>query len=80
PLLIEIGTGLRETVLDRLVERGMVRRERKKVLGLFPATSLSAADTRHKEALLERVRAVLVDEEEPDGRTAALIGLLSASG
>ncbi|MET7410518.1 MULTISPECIES: GOLPH3/VPS74 family protein [Streptomyces] len=79
-LLIEIGTGLREAVLDRLVERGMVRRERKKVLGLFPTTSLSAADTRHKQAVLERVRAVLVDEEEPDARTAALIGLLSASG
>ncbi|RDD84343.1 GPP34 family phosphoprotein [Streptomyces parvulus] len=79
-LLIEIGTGLRGTVLDRLVERGMVLRERKKRLGLFTTTSLSIGDAGHKKALLEKVRAVLVDDAEPDTRTAALIGLLSASG
>ncbi|MFD3374199.1 MULTISPECIES: GPP34 family phosphoprotein [unclassified Streptomyces] len=79
-LLIEIGTGLRETVLDRLVERGMLRRESKKTLGVFRSTSTTAADTRHKQALMERVRAVLVYGEEPDARTAAVIGLLSASG
>ncbi|MEV0774803.1 GPP34 family phosphoprotein [Streptomyces sp. NPDC050433] len=79
-LLIEIGTGLRETVLDRLVERGMLRRETKKTLGLFRTTATTAADTGHKKALVERVRAVLVDGAEPDARTAALVGLLSASG
>lgn len=79
-LLIEIGTGLRETVLDRLVERGMLRRESKKTLGVFRSTSTTAADTGHKEALMEKVRAVLVYGEEPDARTAAVIGLLSASG
>ncbi|QQM38567.1 GOLPH3/VPS74 family protein [Streptomyces liliifuscus] len=79
-LLIEIGTGLRETVLDRLVERGMLRRESKKTLGVFRSTSTMAADTGHKEALMEKVRAVLVYGEEPDARTAAVIGLLSASG
>ncbi|MFE3143954.1 GPP34 family phosphoprotein [Streptomyces scopuliridis] len=79
-LLIEIGTGMRETVLDRLVERGMVRREHKKRLGFIPTTSLSIGDARHKKALVERVRAVLVDGAEPDARTAAVTGLLSASG
>ncbi|MEU9955056.1 GPP34 family phosphoprotein [Streptomyces sp. NPDC050982] len=79
-LLIEIGTGLRETVLDRLVERGMLRRETKKTLGVFRSTSTTAADTGHKKALMEKVRAVLVYGEEPDARTAAVIGLLSASG
>ncbi|MFC8668295.1 GPP34 family phosphoprotein [Streptomyces sp. NPDC057199] len=79
-LLIEIGTGLRETVLDRLVERGMLRRESKKTLGVFRSTSTTAADTGHKETLMEKVRAVLVYGEEPDARTAAVIGLLSASG
>lgn len=79
-LLIEIGTGLRETVLDRLVERGMLRRETKKRLGLFRSTATTAADTGHKKALVEKVRAVLIDGAEPDVRTVALIGLLSASG
>lgn len=79
-LLIETGTGLHETVLDRLVERGMLRRESKRTLGVFRSTSTTAADTRHKKALMEKVRAVLVYGEEPDARTATVIGLLSASG
>lgn len=79
-LLIEIGTGMRETVLDRLVERGMLRQETRKTLGLFRTTSTTVADTGYKNALVEKVRAVLVDGAEPDDRTAALTGLLSASG
>ncbi|MDX3605208.1 GPP34 family phosphoprotein [Streptomyces sp. FL06-04B] len=81
-LLIEIGTGAgkRETVLDRLVERGVLRQETKKTLGVFRTTSTTVADTGYKKALVERVRAVLVDGAEPDDRTAALAGLLSASG
>ncbi|MFJ2770725.1 GPP34 family phosphoprotein [Streptomyces sp. NPDC087300] len=79
-LLVSIGADLRGTVLDRLVERGMLHRESKKRLGMFRTASITAADTRHKEALVAGVRAVLVDGEEPDARTAALIGLLSASG
>ncbi|EGX54816.1 hypothetical protein SZN_36047 [Streptomyces zinciresistens K42] len=79
-LLVEIGTGLRETVLDRLVERGLVRRERRTTLGVFRTTAWRAADTGHKESLVAEVRAALVDGVEPDTRTAALIGLLSASG
>ncbi|KND28420.1 GPP34 family phosphoprotein [Streptomyces anulatus] len=79
-LLIEIGTGMRETVLDRLVERGMLRQETKKTLGLFRTTSTTVADTEYKKALVEKVRAVLIDGVEPDARTAALVGLLSASG
>lgn len=79
-VLAEIGTGLRETVLDRLAERGTLRRESRKWLGVFPTTSTRIADTAHKKALVEKVRAVLVDEAEPDARTAALVGLLSASG
>ncbi|MFJ8404300.1 GPP34 family phosphoprotein [Streptomyces microflavus] len=79
-LLIEIGTGLREPVFDRLVERGTLRRETKKTLGLFRTTSTTIADTAYKKALLGQVRAVLIDGAEPDARTASLIGLLSASG
>ncbi|MFF2858523.1 GPP34 family phosphoprotein [Streptomyces rubiginosohelvolus] len=81
-LLIEIGTGVgkREAVLDRLVERGVLRQETKKTLGLFRTTSISVADTGYKKALVEKVRSVLVDGAEPDDRTAALAGLLSASG
>ncbi|RMB80634.1 GPP34 family phosphoprotein [Streptomyces shenzhenensis] len=79
-LLVEIGGELRGTVLDRLVERGMVSRERKRRLGLFHTTSLSVANTRHRAEVLREVRAALVDGRTPGDRTAVLIGLISASG
>ncbi|MEU6676236.1 GPP34 family phosphoprotein [Streptomyces sp. NPDC046925] len=79
-LLAEIGTGLRPVVLERLVERGMLRQEKKKWLGVIPSTSTTVANTAYKKALVEEVRAVLLDDAEPDARTAALVGLLSASG
>jgi len=79
-LLIDIGSSLRGEVLDRLVERGFIRREKKKVLGVFPTTRMPAQRPEYEGRLLERVRSVLVDGAEPDARTGALAALLSASG
>lgn len=79
-LLITIGTPLREPIIDRLIERGHLHRETKKVLGLFTATKLPAAGDGYEAALLARVRGVLVDGSTPDPRTGVLIALLSASG
>lgn len=79
-LLLQIGGSLWGDVVDRLVDRGLVRRESRKVLGVFPATRLPAADGRREQEVRERIRAVLVDGAEPDTRTAALTALLSASG
>lgn len=79
-LLIEIGASLAAPVIDRLLERGLVRRESKRVLRIFRTSTLPANDTGHEAALLERVRAVLEDGAPPDERTAAVIALLSSSG
>ncbi|MFD5827119.1 GPP34 family phosphoprotein [Lentzea sp. NPDC060358] len=78
--LLKIGAPVWKDVVERLVGKGMVRREEKRVLGLFRTTSLPAADTRREEEVRDRIRAVLVDGVEPDPRTAALTALLSASG
>ncbi len=78
-VLAAIGPRLREPVLDRLVERGDLLREEKKVLGFIPSERLSLAMDR-RAGLIGRVRAVLTDGEEPDTRTAAIVALLSASG
>lgn len=78
-VLAAIGPNLRAPVLDRLVERGDVARERGRMLGIFPATKLSLGSDR-RAGLIQKVRAVLVDGETPDVRTAASIALLSASG
>jgi hypothetical protein len=80
PLLLGIGGGLRVPVMERLVERGLIRREKKRVLGLFPVTLAPANDTGYEAELRRTVCAVLADGESPDTRTAAVIALLSASG
>lgn len=79
-VLLEVGLELEPQVRDRLVERGLLRRERSKVLGFIPVTRTPAQNLPYEAALLERVRAVLEDGVIPDPRTAALTAVLSASG
>lgn len=78
--LAEVGPRLREPVLDRLVERGHIVRERRKALGLIPTTALVDGGTPRRAQLVDAVRPVLADGAEPDPRTAVLAALLSASG
>jgi hypothetical protein len=80
PLLVAIGADLWREVIDRLAARGLVRREERKILGVFRSTRWPAADEEHEASLRARIRRVLEDGEAPDARTAAIVGLLSASG
>lgn len=63
-----------------LAERGVLRREEGRVLGIFPTTRWPAADTRHEDAVRADLRRVLVEGGDPDERTAALVAVLSATG
>ncbi|MDO3650419.1 GOLPH3/VPS74 family protein [Nocardia mangyaensis] len=80
PLLLALGGGLWRVVRDRLVDRGLLRREDRRTLGVFRSTRWPAADEQHEAQLRARIRRVLEDNEAPDPRTAAIIGLLFASG
>lgn len=80
PLLVALGADLWRVLLDRLVEGGLLRREESRVLGVFRSTRWPVADHEHEADLRARIRRVLEDGESPDARTAAIIGLLSASG
>lgn len=77
-VLGKIGKHVREALLYRLVERGILRREEGRVLGIFPITRWPAVDSEHEHEVLERLEAALVHGEEPDRRTAALAALMSA--
>lgn len=79
-LIAVTGPRLRGPVLDRLVERGDLVRERRRLLGLLPTSTLRPGPTGRRDAVLAPVRAALVDGTVPDTRTAALAGLLSAGG
>ncbi|MCO7274135.1 GOLPH3/VPS74 family protein [Cellulosimicrobium cellulans] len=63
-----------------LAERGVLRREEGRVLGIFPTTRWPAADTRHEEGVRADLWRVLVDGGAPDLRTAALVAILAATG
>jgi hypothetical protein len=68
----------RMPVLERLVERGLVRREKARVLGVFPATTWPPADPQPRAQLHARIAAVLRDGAQPDQHIALLISLLYA--
>lgn len=59
-----------------LVERGLIREETKKVLGLFPVTRYPEADGTAETELRQRLADVVLDGADPDERTAALVALL----
>jgi len=77
--LDKVGKGLREAVVDSLVGRGVLRREDRKVLGVFPTQRIPTEDGSHERALRARLEQVLAGAE-PDHHTAALITLLHALG
>lgn len=79
-LVYVVGARSRAALLDRLVERGLVRREKDKVLGLFPRTRHPAVDSSHEAEVRRELDAVLLDGAEPDQRTGALVSLLHAVG
>ncbi len=79
--LAAIGPRLRGPLLERLVERGELRREERKALGLIKTTALVDGETGRRATLLSGVRDALVTGvEPPPARIAALAALISASG
>jgi hypothetical protein len=65
-------------VLERLVERGLVRREKSSLFGIFPVTTWRPVDPAPRAQLHEQVAAVLRDGAKPDQHVALLISLLHA--
>jgi len=79
-VLAAMGPMLREPLLERLVERGDIRRVTRKVLGLFTSSALEAGDSDRRAHLLAAIRSVLVDGAPAEPRIAALAALLFGSG
>ena len=77
-LVSRLGKGLRPTLGDRLVARGILEREESRVLGVFPRTTWPTADAQHERRVRTELQAALVQGVDPDDRTRALVALLSA--
>ena len=77
-LVTRLGKGLKDQLLGRLVERGMLREEHDKALGLLPRTRWPAASTAHEADVRRAVEDALLRGVDPDARTGALVALLAA--
>jgi hypothetical protein len=77
-ILGAVAKGLRDDIFERLVARGILRRQDGKVLGLFPTTQWPAQDSAHERQLRQRLSDVLVVGLTPDPHTRALVSLLLA--
>jgi Golgi phosphoprotein 3 (GPP34) len=69
---------LRDQLLYRLAQRGILEADRDRVLGLFPVTRWPAKDAHHEAEVRAALENVLKLGTRPDERTGALIALLSA--
>ncbi len=77
-LVPALSKGLRRRLLARLAERGLVRREARRVLAVIRYDVWPATGHGVEAALRGRLRDVLVAGATPDPRTAALVALLSS--
>lgn len=78
-LVNRLGKELPDQLCARLVERGVLRREDSKMLGLIPRTRWPLADARYKSALRASLHRALIEGEDPDERTATVIAVLVAA-
>lgn len=75
-VLRPLGRGLRAQLTDSLVNAAVVRRKQYRVLGLFPVIRLPVREIEYQSSLRQHVRAILVDDAEPDEHLCTLIALL----
>jgi hypothetical protein len=71
---------LHQRLAGRLVRAGVLRQQRRRLLGLLPVRRYAVADEAALQELRGRLRAGLLGHGALDPRTASLIGLVGACG
>jgi Golgi phosphoprotein 3 len=69
---------MKDRLLDRLVGRGILRREEHKVLWVFPANRYPTLSGAAEMKRRDQIRSAVLHGEEPDERTFILISLVNA--
>ncbi len=70
---------LEAAALARLVDRGILRREEKKILWVFGVRRYPTVDNHERIEVRTRLAALILGDDLPDPRDAVLISLLTAS-
>jgi Golgi phosphoprotein 3 len=66
----------RDVLINRLIARGILKREEKKLLGLIPQTRYAVLLGPEELAVRERLRTTILSDDIPDPRDILLISLL----
>lgn len=77
-VIAPLSKKLRRTLYERLAGSGVIRAEHGAILGVFPTHRWPAQDALHEAEVRRLVTQALVEQTEPDVRTAALIALAHA--
>jgi hypothetical protein len=73
-----LGKRVRVRLFDRLVDRGLVRAESGKILGIFPGHKWPTQDAAHEDSVRADLLTALRNAMARDARTGALVSLLLA--
>ena len=77
-VVARLGKGVRATLYGRLVEDGVVRAEKGRILGIFPTDRWPAENANHEMSVRAGIASALRDGRTSDARTGALTSLLLA--
>ncbi|MEQ8201018.1 MAG: GPP34 family phosphoprotein [Syntrophomonadaceae bacterium] len=71
---------LKQSILERLVKKGILKVEEHKILWVFDSPHYPMKDASEEKTVREKLRRLLLRREEAEARTVALMGLVSACG
>ena len=77
-VVARLGKGVRATLYGRLAERGLLRVEKGRILGIFPTDRWPAENANHETSVRAGIASALRDGRTSDARTGALVSLLLA--
>ncbi|HOJ62590.1 MAG TPA: GPP34 family phosphoprotein [bacterium] len=69
-----------ELIVTRLLEHRVVKREEKRILGIFPVKRYPLRRKRYKRELVRQVRSAILRNRKPDERMRGMIRLIHLSG
>jgi len=79
-VMTPLSKKLRHTLYAALVDKGVLRAERRPVLGVFATRRWPAQDANHEAGVRRLITQTLVNRATPDVHTAALVSLLHIEG
>lgn len=71
-------TEARETLLHRLVERGILSKEEHKSMWIFKIQRYPTINGKPEQDVISHIRSIILEEAEPDENSAILISLIHA--